>query len=240
MGGMNHQPTSKASAALTVPASEALSEIGKCIFGANIHIERAIGAESVGLSYGAARAQLGLSVVQFDSALMQIDVFDGYVGQILAVLGTGQYEPFEPAASLDLDSFYYQLVDAGLVPDSAAARGAIETMRNGSYTGMFEAYVASAGQLADQITILRDLTADMRDGQAGLQGLFWHTVETNRQPWRQAFALVLTQFTTLLIAFQTGALISTETFLRGTEAPGLLTNVAAVTSAPQHAAITAG
>lgn len=235
MGGINHQPTTHPSNVLTVPMSRALSEIGKAIFEANIGVEDAIGTESV-MAFAAGQAFLDGTVKVLDCALSQIGVFSGYVGKVLEVLGGGQYEPFRPVDSLDLSAFYAQLVDTGLAPDSAAAREAIETLREGGYTATFESYMTAAALLGEQITVLRDLTADMRDGCVSYQGMFWYMVETNKSPWRQAFALVLTQFTELLMSFQTSALVSTETFLRGADQSGLLTNVGQVTIATRNAA----
>jgi len=224
MGGINHQPSNKISEGYTVPASEALSQIGIYMLTGNVWIERAI-MSAREVSYGASRAHLGGSVVSFSAAVTQVDVFSGYIRQILGVLNAGDYEPFVPTSRLDLDVFYAQFVEAGLVPDSAAARSEIEALRAGSYTAAFESYLAQAESLSDSLTVLCDLTITMRDGREGYQGLFWHTVETNTKPWRQAFSLALTGYTNLLAAFQTGALVSTETFLLGTEAPGLLSNL---------------
>jgi hypothetical protein len=232
MGGINHQPTSHVSNALTVPMSEALSQVGIGFLSANVWVEQAIKTEK-GMSFGACKAHLGQAVVQLDATLLSLDSFVSYGRQILGVLRVGDYEPFAPATSLDLDSFLAELIDAGLVPDSAVSRQVVQTLADGGYTALFALYQSRAEGLASQIGVLRELTIGARDGEGGYQGLFWDAVESNRSPWRQAYALALTQFNELLVSFQTGALVSTETFLQGTKAPGLLTNVGEVTLAPE-------
>lgn len=238
MGGVDHQPTTHASKQLTVPMERAVSQAGVHLFAANARIEDVVLSEQT-LSYGAGRGLLEAAIAELNGMSAQMGIAQGYARQMLGVLGVGDYEPFHPATSLDLDAFLLELMAAGLVPDTAAAREAVETLRGGSYVGAFESYVVLSERLIDQIAILHDLTVAMRDGQAGLQGLFWHTVEANRQPWRQAFALVLTQYTTFVTRLQTVALVSTETFLLGTGAPGLLTNVREVTLASPTKAVQA-
>jgi len=85
--------------------------------------------------------------------------------------------------------------------------------------------------------LLSGLTAEMRDHE-GLQGLFWASVEANRRPFRQAFAFALTKFNEVLTAWHVTALISTETYLKGTKAPGLMSNAGEVAIVERNTVVT--
>ncbi len=97
-------------------------------------------------------------------------------------------------------------------------------MQSGSYVPVFNGYIEVAQIFDGQFEQLKLLTVDMRDHE-GFQGLFWHSVEANSRPWRQAYALAQVTMISLQTAFLTGALLSTETFLRGTKVKGLLENM---------------
>ncbi|GEM_PF-2958788 len=236
MGGIDHNPTSNASKKFTVPAERALSQALASFFAGNAVVEDAIMTDEA-LSYGAGRGHLGLAVTNFEAASGQLGVCSSYVKQLIGVMSVGDYEPFEPTTSLDLDAFYAELVAAGLVPDAKAARDIIEVLREGSYTAVFRRYLEMIESLQDSLEVLSGLTAEMRDHE-GLQGLFWASVEANRRPFRQAFAFALTKFNEVLTAWHVTALISTETYLKGTKAPGLMSNAGEVAIVERNTVVT--
>lgn len=229
MGGINHQPTSQASHKYTVPASKALSCAFSAFWLGNAAIEDAITAEPECL-YAEARQHIQGAVLAFQQAQSQLMIFTSHSAEILHLLKRGDYEPFRATSLLDDPAAFIEtLTDAGLLPRSESTDRSASLLIEDGYEKLFESYLADAELLGNQLDVLIGSTTALRDGAAGHQGLFWQTVETNSQPWRQAFALVLSQFTNLVTSFQTGALISTETYLCGMGQPGLLTNVNEVT-----------
>ncbi len=229
MGGINHQPTSNASHKFTVPASEALSNAFAHFMLGNAAIEKAITAEP-GCDYAVARQHQDGAVLAFKQAQPQLVIFTHFVAEILHLLQRGDYEPFRAANTLsDPNGFVVALQEVGLLPRSESTDRTAKLLIEGGYVALFQSYLADAEMLGNQLEVLIGNTIATRDGVAGHQGLFWQTVESNSQPWRQAFALVLSRFTSLVTSFQTGALISTETYLRGMGQPGLLTNIDEVT-----------
>jgi hypothetical protein len=237
MGGKNHQPTKRTSLEITVPMSAALSRMCSHLNLANLAIEECIMTR--GLSFGAGRGHLREATTFMRAARDQTGIFTDLGQEMLGVLGVGQYEPFVPSGVIDIDAFLEQLFTAQLVPDSAAARGQATLLRDEGYAAAFRAYLEQAAKVGSQLEILETLTVSMRDGAAGFQGLFWEYVERNRKPWRQAYALTSTALTNLDIAFLTGALVSTETYLVSMGTPGLLTNLDEVTLPAGFAAIKA-
>ena len=228
MGGINHHPSSIISEGVTVAQSEALSWAMAEFMLGNAAIEQVIQSGS-NRRFGVGRSQLEMAIGHFSQAHGQLSIFANLGREILDLLERSDYEPPMPLSTLDdPDRFLGELFSQGLLPQSAAANTIIERLKADGYVGGFQLYNELAAGTQGHLDALMTLTARMRDGQEGFQGLFWPTVETNRVPWRQAFALPHTALQGLMASFQAGALISTETYLHSTGAPGLLDNLDAI------------
>ncbi|NGY65332.1 hypothetical protein G7043_41205 [Lentzea sp. NEAU-D13] len=231
MGGQNHAPSNRASQRVTVHTSRALSmAISELMLG-NVSIEDAIVAEPE-CRYGVSRSHLTMAVGHFLQSRLQLEVFISLCRETLSILDRDDYEPFLPTSFIgDVRMFVSNMVAAGLLPDTNATMHAAETLTNDGYSRLFCYYTEQANEVSTYLEQLERLTRSLSDRE-GFQGLFWHSAESNSQPWRQAFTLAFSAMTVLQTAFQTGAMISTETFLRGTGAPGLFSNLGLLQLAP--------
>lgn len=219
MGGINHQPTSRVSHAITVPASAAITNGLIQFLSANAHIEDAIPLEVS--EFGGAKIRLQLSVDALRASIHQADLARHFVSRMVQTIERPDYQPFETITSQPVQ-LAEELVSSGMLPDASAVMTAAEVLEAGDYHKSFLAYGHQLDAVIRATQEVVDLLADYLNSEMADQGYFWIEVENGRLQFRQVYARALTSWMTFLTSWQTTALISTEVHLKAIKAPGLL------------------
>ena len=193
MGGINHQPTSQISIALSVPAAGALSKAHAELLLGNCSIEELIQLTTT-THFGVGRQKLIQARSHFEMSISELQIALSYVARITDMVGNAEYQPFDISA-IDAEELIEACIAAGILPDSTEVRTAITVAKTTGYQGIFFEIKDRLEAAVTEVRALCETTDPMIEGSEGTQGYFWQNVENNRTSWRSDYMAALTAMT---------------------------------------------
>lgn len=222
MGGINHQPTSQISIALSVPAAGALSKAQSELMLGNCSIEELIQLTQT-THFGVGRQKLIQARMHFEMGVSELHEVKSYVDRITDMIGNPDYQPFD-LSDINAAELIEQCIAAGLLPDSIEVRNAITVTTTAGYQGIFFEIGDRLVKAIAKLEALCETTDPMVEGPEGTQGYFWQNVEGNRTSWRSDYMSALTAMTNLISFWSATAAICTEVHHHNTKTGSLLTH----------------